>query len=553
MASSSLRPRIALVAGTRPECLKLASTHAALHDAAAAVVIGSGQHPAMVERTFSHVGVPVDLALAPVPPAHAAVAYRALAARASARRAARRRLRCGGGAGRHVDRVRRCAGGQSRGRAGGGISKRGCARRIRGGRFPRNRSGAGSRRWRVGISRPRRWPGSTSCGKVSPTRPCRSSAIRSSTCCVRPSKARPSRAPVGWRERFSRLVTLTLHRRENYGRGLDAVCEAVIALLDTHPDLGIVCPVHPNPQVGARMRRWLGTHPRALLVAPLDYRPFVRLLSESTLVITDSGGIQEEVPYLGVPTLVVREETERPECLATGCVRLVPPHPAQVIAAVDAVMAAPRPRALPFDEHAPFGARPLRRARRAAIDRGSGLMQTRDAAAFRLRDWLLEGPAQTTRRRACGRRCRQLRRARPRRLCLRRNHRLLPALARGIAGRNRATRRTCGRGGGVGRTAIRARTAADAYSAAAGGAGLAQRGGVPLRSGDAGGRPRSRHPSRIGAGAFPTVRATRRVVGDVRAGWKIVAATPSARRCAVAGPLVDAPSTISRSRPPRAS
>ena len=151
------------------------------------------------------------------------------------------------------------------------------------------------------------------------------------------------------------LVTLTLHRRENYGRGLDTVCEAMRGVLDDRPDAGLVCPVHPNPTVGARVRRVLAGHHRAILTEPMPYRPFLRLLGESALVVTDSGGIQEEAPYLGVPALVVREETERPECLATGFVRLVPPQRDLLRMEIERALDAPRPRAVAFDEHAPFG------------------------------------------------------------------------------------------------------------------------------------------------------------------------------------------------------
>jgi UDP-N-acetylglucosamine 2-epimerase (non-hydrolysing) len=152
-----------------------------------------------------------------------------------------------------------------------------------------------------------------------------------------------------------RLVTLTLHRRENYGHGLDLVCEAVLHLLDAHPELGVVCPVHPNPAVGSRIRRWLSDHPRIVLTAPLDYRPFIALLARSSLAITDSGGIQEEAPYLGTPVLVVRENTERPEAVALGTATLVPPKPERIVGQANRLLTMPRPRALAFDDDAPFG------------------------------------------------------------------------------------------------------------------------------------------------------------------------------------------------------
>jgi UDP-N-acetylglucosamine 2-epimerase (non-hydrolysing) len=160
---------------------------------------------------------------------------------------------------------------------------------------------------------------------------------------------------LAWRDRFDELLVLTLHRRENYGPRLEQICVGVRDLLDLHPRLGVVCPVHPNPAVGARVRRVLAGHPRVWLTAPLDYRPFVQLLSDARLVVTDSGGIQEEAPYLGVPVVVARENTERPEALSSGNTRLVAAEAHAVMDAAQALLAAPRPRPLPFTADAPFG------------------------------------------------------------------------------------------------------------------------------------------------------------------------------------------------------
>ena len=102
-------------------------------------------------------------------------------------------------------------------------------------------------------------------------------------------------------------------------------------------------------------RRMLGAHPRIRLTEPLDYVPFVRLLARAALVITDSGGIQEEAPYLGVPVVVARENTERPEAVRWGATRLVAARHADVIEAAQALLAAPRPHAAAFNADAPFG------------------------------------------------------------------------------------------------------------------------------------------------------------------------------------------------------
>jgi UDP-N-acetylglucosamine 2-epimerase (non-hydrolysing) len=151
------------------------------------------------------------------------------------------------------------------------------------------------------------------------------------------------------------LITLTLHRRENYGRGLDTVCAAVLELLRQNASVGVVCPVHPNPIIGARIRRHLSGHPRIMLTAPLEYRPFIALLARSTFAITDSGGIQEEAPYLGTPILVVRENTERPESVTLGIARLVPVVQQEILDAAHKLLAVPRPLPLPFHASAPFG------------------------------------------------------------------------------------------------------------------------------------------------------------------------------------------------------
>lgn len=158
-----------------------------------------------------------------------------------------------------------------------------------------------------------------------------------------------------WRERFDQLLVLTLHRRENYGPKLEQICLGARALLDLNPGLGVVCPVHPNPAVGTRVRRILGGHPRIVLTTPLDYRPFVQLLTQARLVITDSGGIQEEAPYLGVPVVVVRENTERPEALSCGNTHLVAAEAPALIAAAQQWLRAERPPAWDFAPGAPFG------------------------------------------------------------------------------------------------------------------------------------------------------------------------------------------------------
>lgn len=122
------------------------------------------------------------------------------------------------------------------------------------------------------------------------------------------------------------LVLITGHRRENFGEGFQNICHAIRNLSHDHPDVDFVYPVHMNPNVRKPVKDILGnyitTH-NVFLMDPLDYMPFVYLMSKSYLVLTDSGGIQEEAPGLGKPVLVMRDTTERPEALEAGTVRLV--------------------------------------------------------------------------------------------------------------------------------------------------------------------------------------------------------------------------------------
>jgi UDP-N-acetylglucosamine 2-epimerase (non-hydrolysing) len=127
--------------------------------------------------------------------------------------------------------------------------------------------------------------------------------------------------PFGWaRERF---VLITGHRRENFGDGFLQICEALRELAARFADVRFVYPVHLNPNVQQPVRTLLGALPNVHLIEPLDYEPFVVLLKHSHLVLTDSGGIQEEAPSLGKPVLVMRQVTERPEAVQAGTVELV--------------------------------------------------------------------------------------------------------------------------------------------------------------------------------------------------------------------------------------
>lgn len=123
-----------------------------------------------------------------------------------------------------------------------------------------------------------------------------------------------------------RLVLVTAHRRENFGVPFAEICAAVRELADSRQDVQILYPVHPNPNVSSIARQLLGEHPRIVLCEPLNYLPFVAAMKRAEIILTDSGGVQEEAPALAKPVLVLRDETERPEAVEQGVVRLVGPH-----------------------------------------------------------------------------------------------------------------------------------------------------------------------------------------------------------------------------------
>jgi UDP-N-acetylglucosamine 2-epimerase (non-hydrolysing) len=120
-----------------------------------------------------------------------------------------------------------------------------------------------------------------------------------------------------------RLIVVTAHRRESFGEGFERICAALSELAAKRSDVQIVYPVHPNPNVTGHVHRYLQGRPNILLINPLEYVAFVDLMRRSYLLITDSGGVQEEGPSLGKPVLVLREKTERPEAVKAGTVTLV--------------------------------------------------------------------------------------------------------------------------------------------------------------------------------------------------------------------------------------
>lgn len=120
-----------------------------------------------------------------------------------------------------------------------------------------------------------------------------------------------------------KVILITGHRRENFGEGFENICAAINNLAETHQDVQFVYPMHLNPNVREPVERYLSNKTNIFLIEPLDYLPFVYLMDMSYLILTDSGGIQEEAPSLGKPVLVMRNTTERPEAVEAGTVRLV--------------------------------------------------------------------------------------------------------------------------------------------------------------------------------------------------------------------------------------
>lgn len=121
----------------------------------------------------------------------------------------------------------------------------------------------------------------------------------------------------------SRLILVTGHRRESFGGGFERICRALAITAATYPDVEIVYPVHLNPNVREPVNRLLANVPNIHLIEPQDYLPFVYLMNRAHIILTDSGGIQEEAPSLGKPVLVMRDTTERPEAVEAGTVKLV--------------------------------------------------------------------------------------------------------------------------------------------------------------------------------------------------------------------------------------
>jgi UDP-N-acetylglucosamine 2-epimerase (non-hydrolysing) len=154
-----------------------------------------------------------------------------------------------------------------------------------------------------------------------------------------------------------RLILVTGHRRENFGEGFENICGALSDIADLYPDVEILYPVHLNPNVQKPVRRILG-HARRRnvhLIEPVDYLPFVYLMNRSFLIITDSGGVQEEAPSLAKPVLVMRDVTERPEAVDAGTVKLVGTDREKIVTECSGLLDDPRAYQTMAMAHNPYG------------------------------------------------------------------------------------------------------------------------------------------------------------------------------------------------------
>lgn len=182
-----------------------------------------------------------------------------------------------------------------------------------------------------------------------------------------------------------RLILMTMHRRENFGAPAAAVLEAVRDLCAAFPDLTVLYPVHPNPNVRGPAEAMLGDHPQVRLTEPLDYENLVAAMKRSTLVLTDSGGLQEEAPALGKPVLVLRNETERPEAVTLGVARLIGTDRARVVAEVSRLLTDPAAYEEMAKGVSPYGDGKAAERIAALVARHVGLAERADRDALPIR------------------------------------------------------------------------------------------------------------------------------------------------------------------------
>jgi UDP-N-acetylglucosamine 2-epimerase (non-hydrolysing) len=155
---------------------------------------------------------------------------------------------------------------------------------------------------------------------------------------LRMAASSPSLAIPGLDWQRQRVLLATVHRRENWGERLQSIAQGFLAVLERFPDTALLLPLHRNPAVREPLQALLGQHPRAFLCEPLDYDQLVAAIRGCTLLLTDSGGLQEEAPALGKPVLVLRRTTERPEAVEAGTARLIGTDSAAIVAAASELL-----------------------------------------------------------------------------------------------------------------------------------------------------------------------------------------------------------------------
>lgn len=346
-------PRILAVVGTRPECLKIASPVRELRRGRLFEVclLGSGQHAGMVAQTGAQIDLPCDIALPPLLGSSLMRNVRAL------------RERIG-----YVAREQRSelliVQGDTATAYAGALAARDLdlpvAHIEAGLRSPSLRDPFPEEWFRRQISR-------IATLHFAPTAIAANNLLAEGICpdrihetgntiidLLRFAIGRSGEQNLDFLPPCDELAVLTLHRRNNQGAVAATLCDAVLDLLDRQPQLGLVCPLHPNPAASAPIRLKLQGHPRVALTEPLDYYRFIALLGRARLAISDSGGLQEETPYLGTPLLIARAGTERPEALLSGR-HILLPQASDLVAASEAVLMRPRPQPCGFDADAPYG------------------------------------------------------------------------------------------------------------------------------------------------------------------------------------------------------
>lgn len=152
-----------------------------------------------------------------------------------------------------------------------------------------------------------------------------------------------------------KLVLVTGHRRESFGDGFERICKALLKIAEKYPQCNIVYPVHLNPNVREPVNRLLSEVTNIYLIEPLEYLPFVYLMKQSDIILTDSGGIQEEAPSLGKPVLVMRDTTERPEAVEAGTVKLVGTNENSIFESIDNLLSNEAEYSMMSRAHNPYG------------------------------------------------------------------------------------------------------------------------------------------------------------------------------------------------------